>query len=116
MARLLTLQLLYHHDYQVGRYISLERIFEDTKESYYETLEASSQGWHEIEHDVMPWLDDFWGVLLRAYAEFVERVGTIERGRGSKSERVRREVVPGLNRNRTPKSRALAANRTRPSN
>jgi|GEM_PF-2363842 len=116
MARLLTLQLLYHHDYRVGRYISLERIFEDTKESYYETLEASSQGWHEIEHDVMPWLDDFWGVLLRAYAEFVERVGTIERGRGSKSERVRCEVVPGLNRNRTPKSRALAAYRTRSSN
>lgn len=93
MARLLTLQLLYHHDYRVGRYISLERIFEDTKESYYETLEASSQGWHQSEHDVMPWLDYFWGVLLRAYAEFVERVGTIKRGRGSKSESVRRQVL-----------------------
>ena len=28
MARLLTLQLLYHFDYAVGRFISLERIFE----------------------------------------------------------------------------------------
>ena len=93
MARLLTLQLLYHHDYRVGRYISLERIFEETKESYYETLEASSVGWHESAHDVMPWLDYFWGVLLRAYGEFERRVGTIERGRGSKSERVRAEVL-----------------------
>ncbi|MGL6204267.1 MAG: Fic family protein, partial [Giesbergeria sp.] len=45
MARLLTLQLLYHFDYAVGRFISLERIFEESKESYYETLEASSQRW-----------------------------------------------------------------------
>ena len=45
MARLLTLQLLYHFDYELGRFISLERIFEESKESYYETLEASSQGW-----------------------------------------------------------------------
>lgn len=50
MARLLTLQLLYHFDYAVGRFISLERIFEESKESYYETLEASSQGWHEAAH------------------------------------------------------------------
>ncbi len=52
MARLLTLQLLYHFDYAVGRFISLERIFEESKQSYYETLEASSQGWHEAAHHV----------------------------------------------------------------
>ena len=93
MARLLTLQLLHHFDYAVGRFISLERIFEESKESYYETLEASSQGWHEATHDVAPWLDYFWGALLRAYKEFEERVGTIERGRGAKGERVRSEVL-----------------------
>ena len=93
MSRLLTLLLLYHFDYVVGRYISLERIFEDTKEGYYETLEASSQGWHQGQHDVKPWLDYFWGALLRAYREFEERVGTIVRGRGSKGDRVRAEVL-----------------------
>ena len=93
MARLLTLQLLYHFDYAVGRFISLERIFEESKESYYETLEASSQGWHEAAHDIAPWLDYFWGALLRAYKEFEERVGTIERGRGAKGDRVRAEIL-----------------------
>ena len=93
MARLLTLQLLYHFDYAVGRFISLERIFEESKESYYETLEASSQGWHEGEHNIAPWLDYFWGALLRAYKEFEERVGTIERGRGAKGARVRAEIL-----------------------
>ncbi len=93
VARLVTLLLLYQCDYAVGRYISLERIFEESKESYYETLEASSQGWHEGRHDVRPWLDYFWGALLRAYKEFEERVGTIERGRGAKGDRVRAEVL-----------------------
>lgn len=93
MAPLLTLQLLYHFDYAVGRFISLERIFEESKESYYETLEASSQGWHEAAHNIAPWLDYFWGALLRAYKEFEERVGTIERGRGAKGDRVRSEIL-----------------------
>lgn len=93
MARLLTLQLLYHFDYAVGRFISLERIFEESKESYYETLEASSQGWHEAAHNIDPWLNYFWGALLRAYKEFEERVGTIARGRGAKGDRVRAEIL-----------------------
>jgi Fic family protein len=93
MSRLLTLLLLYQFDYTVGRYISLERIFEDSKTSYYETLETSSSGWHEGQHDAKPWLDYFWGVLLRAYKEFEARVGTIEHSRGNKGERVREEVL-----------------------
>jgi len=92
VARLLTLLLLYHLDYQVGRYISLERIFEESKETYYETLETSSQGWHQGEHDVFPWMTYFWGVLLRAYGEFEERVGTIRKSRGSKTEQIRMAV------------------------
>jgi Fic family protein len=93
MARLLTLQLLYHFDYAVGRFISLERIFEESKESYYETLEASSQHWHDAAHNIAPWLNYFWGALLRAYKEFEERVGAIERGRGAKGDRVRVEIL-----------------------
>lgn len=88
MARLLTLQLLYRSGYDVGRYISLERIIEESKETYYETLEASSRGWHEGRADVFPWMHYFWGVLLRAYREFEERVGTLRSGRGSKSDLV----------------------------
>ena len=92
VARLITLLLLYHFGYEVGRYISLERIFEKTRESYYETLDASSHGWHEAEHDVKPWLNYFWGVLQRAYNEFEDRVGQIGTGRGSKSQQVRDAV------------------------
>jgi hypothetical protein len=85
--------LLYHFGYEAGRYISLERIFEESKETYYETLETSSQGWHEARHDVHPWLNYFWGVLIRAYKEFEERVGSLASGRGSKTEQVRAAVA-----------------------
>ncbi|UZJ60896.1 Fic family protein [Pseudomonas sp. KU26590] len=93
VARLLTLLLLYQLDYSVGRFISIERIFEDSKESYYRTLETSSQGWHEGEHDVQPWLNYFWGALLRAYKEFEVRVGTIDYLPRGKSARVRAEAL-----------------------
>lgn len=89
VSRLLTLMTLYHFGYDVGRYISLERIFEESKKTYYETLEASSQRWHQGKHDVHPWLNYYWGVLIRAYKELEERVGTIRTGKGSKTEQIR---------------------------
>ena len=73
MARLLTLLLLLPFDYQVGRYISLEGIFEESRKTYYEALEASSKGWHQRQHDLFPWTNYFWGVLLRVYGEFEDQ-------------------------------------------
>lgn len=93
LSRLLTLMMLYHFNYDVGRYISLERIFEESKETYYESLEASSQNWHKGLHDPNPWLNYFWGTLLRAYSEFEERVGTVSEGRGTKTELIRQAVA-----------------------
>jgi Fic family protein len=92
MARLMTLLLLYSFDYQVGCYISLERIFEESQATYYESLERSSQDWHEGKHDTLPWASYFWGVLLRAYEEFESRVGQLPRGKGAKTAHIR-EVV-----------------------
>jgi Fic family protein len=92
VARLLTLLLLYHFGYEVGRFISLERIFEESQETYYETLEKSSRGWQEGRHDVMPWLRYLWGVVLRAYKEFEERVGNIRMSKGSKTEQIKNAI------------------------
>lgn len=92
MARLLTLLLLYRDGYAVGSFISLERIIEESKETYYETLYASSQGWHEGRHDLSPWTEYLLGVIIRAYREFEGRVGTISQPRGAKSEMVRATI------------------------
>ncbi|MCL6577493.1 Fic family protein [Kyrpidia sp.] len=97
MARLLSLQLLYQSGYVVGRYISLERVIEDTKDQYYDTLYRSSQGWHEGEHDLTPWMEYFLTMLLEAYRRFEQRVGDTDaaKHRGWKKERIQ-NVVHGF--------------------
>ena len=97
MARLLTLLLLYQSGFVVGRYISLEKVIEDTKVQYYDTLLRSSQGWHESAHDFAPWLEYFLTMLLEAYHRFEKRVGTIEQTqkKGWKQARIR-QVVDGF--------------------
>ncbi len=88
MVRLLTVLLLYREEYEVARYISLERLIEQTKESYYDTLYRASQGWHTSEHDPMPWVAYFLGIVRAAYDEFVRDVGELRDGRGMKTQLV----------------------------
>lgn len=94
MSRLLTLLLLYQAGFEVGRFISLERIIEESKETYYDALYRSSQGWHQGEHDLLPWLDYSLGTLLAAYKELEEHVHLVQvPQRGSKSALVRQAVL-----------------------
>ncbi|MGH3048600.1 MAG: Fic family protein, partial [Gaiellaceae bacterium] len=46
ISRLLSLLLLYQAGYEVSRFISLERLTEQSKETYYDALAASTQNWH----------------------------------------------------------------------
>lgn len=47
VSRLLLSLQLHRAGFEVGRYISLERLIEENKERYYETLKVSSQKWHD---------------------------------------------------------------------
>jgi Fic family protein len=88
VSRLLLLLQSYHLGYEVGRYISLERLIEQNKARYYETLEQSSQGWHEGQHDPWPYINYVLSILKLAYREFAERVGDIKAPRGTKTDRI----------------------------
>ena len=88
MSRLLLLLQCYHLGYEVGRYISLERLIEQNKDRYYETLEQSSQRWHEGLHDPWPYINYVLFILKSAYRELMERVGDGHAPRGSKTEQV----------------------------
>lgn len=87
-SRFLTLLALYQHGFMAGKYISLERIVEQSKEMYYENLNKSSQKWHAVRHDVMPWFNYFLGTILAAYKEFEERAVNIKPAKGAKTEMV----------------------------
>ncbi|RCX14372.1 Fic family protein [Anaerobacterium chartisolvens] len=89
MSRLLTLLLLYRSGYIVGKYISLEMIIEKTKETYYETLQNSSQLWHENKNDNLPFVKYCLGIILNAYKEFSSRVEHLQNRSLSKPERIR---------------------------
>lgn len=88
VSRLLLLLQCYHLGYEVGRYISLERLIEQNKARYYETLEQSSQGWHEGKHDPWPYINYLLFILKTAYKEFAERVGDIKAPRGAKTGQI----------------------------
>ena len=84
VSRLFLLLQCYHLGYEVGRYISIERVIEENKERYYETLEQSSryyetleqssQGWHEGKHNPWPYINYVFYILKSAYREFEEGV------------------------------------------
>ena len=89
MSRLLTLLLLYRSGYFVGKYISIERLIADSKETYYEALQDSSTGWHEGGNDYLPFVRYMLGIVIAAYREFVSRVDVLVTRGLSKPERVR---------------------------
>ena len=89
VARLLMLLLLYKAGYDVGRFVSLERVIEDSKETYYEALLLSSgPSWHKGEHDPYPWMEYVWSVLLASYRELHDQAVRVPSGRGSKARMV----------------------------
>ena len=94
MSRLLTLLLLYRSGYIVGKYISIEKVIEQSKETYYETLQQSSAGWHENQNDYTPFVRYMLGVIVAAYRDFSSRVQVLVTSGMSKPDRIR-EVIKG---------------------
>ena len=89
MSRLLTLLILYKSGYIVGKYISFEKIVEQTKETYYDTLQESSQGWHEGNNNDSPFVEYTLAVILSTYKEFSSRIEYLSSKGYSKQERIR---------------------------
>ena len=92
MSRLLTLLLLYRSGYIVGKYISIEKLISDTKETYYEALQASAYNWHEEANDYAPFVTYMLGILVAAYRDFESRIELLTTKGLSKPDRVR-EII-----------------------
>ena len=92
MNRLLILLLLYRSGYLVGKYISIEKLISDTKETYYEALQESSCNWHEGTNDYAPFVTYMLGILAAAYRDFESRIELLTTKGLSKPDRVR-EII-----------------------
>ena len=94
VSRLLLLLGLYHLGFEVGRYISLERLVEENKERYYETLQLASQGWHESQEDPWSYVAFLLSTCKLAYRQFEQRLQQTPEPRGAKTSTVE-EVIAG---------------------
>lgn len=92
MSRLLTLLLLYRAGYIVGKYISIEKMIESTKETYYESLQISSLQWHENNNEYETFVKYVLGIVLGAYREFSSRVQLLITSGLTKPERIQ-EII-----------------------
>nr|WP_240951037.1 Fic family protein [Bifidobacterium sp. DSM 109959] len=80
MSRPLTLLLLSRSGFEVGKYINIEHIIEQTKDAYYDALAASTQGWNDDANDYAPFVTYLLGVILTAYQDFDERISAVMTG------------------------------------
>lgn len=88
MSRLLTLLLLYKADYIVGKYISIEKLMEDTKDSYYDTLEKSSISWHNNQNDYSYFVEYYLGIILNAYKELDSKLNIVDNKKITSYDRI----------------------------
>ena len=77
MSRLLMLLLMYRSGYDVGKYVSIEKEIERTKETYYEALAVSSQGWREGRSDYVPFVTYMLGIIDACYRELANRFSLV---------------------------------------
>jgi Fic family protein len=92
VSRLITTLLLQSHGFEIARYISLERLIEESKEDYYRVLGECSRDWHEGGNEVLPWWNYVLGIVRSAYKELETQV-TSAAIRPAKSDMVRRAVL-----------------------
>lgn len=93
LARLLTTHELLSQGYGVARYVSIEQRIFESKNTYYERLYQSQQGWADGEHDIWPWTSYLARILSDAYDDFERRVTSAAEEPGNKQDRVRRYIL-----------------------
>lgn len=77
----------------MGRYVSLERLIEESRGDYYEALRRSSEGWHQGGHDLWPWFFYFLSVLRRAHLALEAQVERASAPRGAKTSQLEAAIA-----------------------
>src|SRR6476659_609224 len=93
LARLLTTYELLAQGYEVARYVSIEQRIYKSKNAYYAALYESQRGWHQGEHNVLPWITYLAEILAAAYDDFEERAAAAGSQTGNKQERAREHIL-----------------------
>lgn len=88
ISRLLTLLLYYKAGFDIGKYISIEKTINDSKEEYYEALKESSIGWHENKNNYFPFIKYMIQVLYLCYKKLDENIFSLLNKKMTKADRI----------------------------
>lgn len=92
MSRLLALLLLSRSGYTIGKYVSIEKLLEESQENYYAALRTSAKGWHENQNDYIPFVQYMLELIATAYRDFFEEMKALPTEKQPKTEQVR-EII-----------------------
>lgn len=115
VSRLLILLMMYKSGLIAGKFVSVEKLIERSKERYYETLKESSQNWHEGRHDPWKYINYLLHTLKELYEEFENRykIATVpessEKGERKGSEKSSEKIVEILKEDNTLTTEQLSA-------
>lgn len=73
VSRLLTLLLLFKEGIDIGKYISFEKMINEYKWNYYESLEQSQKNWHNNKSDYKPFIIYTFQIIYECYKRINER-------------------------------------------
>ena len=93
ISRLLSILLMYKSGFDVCKYVSFEEQINNSKDFYYEALEASSRGWHENKNSYFEFMKNFLSTLYKCYKELDKRFSTVNGKRLTKTERIEQTVL-----------------------
>ena len=93
MSRLLMTAMLWAKHYQICKYISIERLIEDSSDEYYFAIAKSLEHWDDGFNDYKPFVKYILETILKAYKEFEKRTVFIVVEPKSKPERVEQYIM-----------------------
>ena len=96
VSRLLTLLLLYKNGYDVGKYISYEKMIEDYKWNYYQELSRSQTGWHQNRNDYSSFIIFHFQMLYRCYKEIGNRFALESDQKLNKQKKIENKIMNSI--------------------
>ena len=92
MAKILTLLLLNNNNYEVGRFTSLGRIYEDDRIMYFRSIFNKSVDLDTGCYNLNKWLDYFLDFILLSYEGLSEKLNLNNDKRETKTKRIEKIV------------------------
>ena len=89
ICSLILIWFMYKSGYEIGKYVSIEKIIQEQKDIYLSTIEESSLNWDKESNDYSIFAEKIFKIIILAYKEFFSKTSLIDISNGlSKRNRI----------------------------